>query len=69
MNDMKEYIQALKNGKGYSWIANNGHKLNKYELIDIIKELDYAINFMSDFDRDDIFAQAAAELSNIYEEE
>ena len=69
MNHMQEYIEALQNGKGYNWIANHGHELNKYELLDIIKELTYAIGFISDFDKDDIYNFAAENLKEIYNEE
>jgi hypothetical protein len=40
---MEDFIKALREGKGYDWIANNGWKLTKEELISIIKEYDYAI--------------------------
>ena len=67
MDYMKEYIEALKNGKGYDWISEKGHSLNKYELIDIIKELDYAIyDRLDKFDQKDIYNSAAEELENLY---
>lgn len=47
-NKIKEFIEALKSGKCYSWICNHGHELNKYELIDIIKEYEYARVNMND---------------------
>ena len=40
---MKEYIEALRNGNSYDYICQHGHEFTKEELIDIIKELDYAI--------------------------
>ena len=69
MDKMQDYIEALRNGKGYTWISNYGHELNKYELIDIIKELTFSIHFIGDFDREDIFALAAENLKDIYNEE
>ena len=67
MNNMKEYIDALKNGKGFDWISNNGWKLNKDELISIVKELEYAIYSECDsFDNKKINNAAAEELSNWY---
>ena len=70
MDKMNQYIEALKNGKGYDWIANHGHELNKYELIDIVKELDYAI-YDWKFDSEEIYKSAAECLheSYNYEEE
>lgn len=38
----KELIQAIKNRNLYDFIANNGHKYSKTDLINVIKELDYA---------------------------
>ena len=44
MNNMDEFIEALREGKGYDWIANHGWELSKDELVNIIKEYDYAIH-------------------------
>lgn len=38
----QELIQAIKNRELYDFIANNGHKYSKTDLINIIKELEYA---------------------------
>ena len=38
----KELIQAIKNRDLYDFISNNGHNYSKTDLINIIKELDYA---------------------------
>lgn len=35
-------IQAIKNHDLYDFISNNGHNYSKTDLINIIKELDYA---------------------------
>lgn len=35
-------IQAIKNRDLYDFISNNGHNYSKTDLINIIKELDYA---------------------------
>jgi hypothetical protein len=67
MDKMNQYIEVLKNGKGFDWIATHGHSLNKYELIDIIKELEYAIyDRLYDFDAKDVYDAAAEELENLY---
>ena len=42
-NRMKGYIEALRNGNSYNYICEHGYEFTKDELIDIIKELDYAI--------------------------
>lgn len=64
MNKMNEYIKALKNGKGFEWIAQHGHELDKYDLIDIIKELDCAIE--KSIEKEDIYESAAIELKSCY---
>ena len=38
----EELIQAIKNHNLYDFIGNNGHNYSKADLINIIKELDYA---------------------------
>ena len=67
MNRMKDYIKALKEGNGYGWIANNGYNLRQDELIDIIKELEYAISHSIDYE--DVYNEAAINLHELYEEE
>jgi hypothetical protein len=42
-NTMEDFIKALREGKAYDWIATNGWKMEKDDLIRIIKEYDYAI--------------------------
>ena len=69
MDVMQKYIKSLRNGNSYEWIANNGHELNKYELIDIVKELDYAIHFFSGTDGTPIYQFAAENLEDTYKEE
>ncbi len=38
----QELIQSIKNHELYDFIGNNGHNYSKTDLINIIKELDYA---------------------------
>lgn len=38
----EELIQAIKSRNLYDFIGNNGHNYSKTDLINIIKELDYA---------------------------
>ena len=38
----QELIQAIKNRELNDFIGNNGHTYSKTDLINIIKELDYA---------------------------
>ena len=66
-NKVQEFIDALRKGKGYGWICNHGHELNKYELIDIVKELDYAIS--NSMEKEDIYECAATELADMYEDD
>lgn len=44
---MKNYVKALREGKGYQYICDYGHLLSKSELCDIIKEFDYVIKNLS----------------------
>lgn len=70
MDGMKEYIEELKKGKGFDWIAYHGHELSKYELIDIVKELEYAIyDNLYSFEAKEIYDAAAEELMNSYYDE
>lgn len=67
---MKDFIAALREGKGYGWIANHGYELSKSELCDIIKEYDFAIQSMKPYDtKEDIHNAVAEELMMIYGEE
>lgn len=68
MGKMKEFIEALKKGKGFDWLLTDGDKLNKYELLDIAKEVVYAVEEET-FSSKSIFKAAANELSNSYLEE
>ena len=67
MDRMKDYIKALKVCDGYSWIAQHGHTLRQDELIDIIKELEYAISHSIDYE--DVYNEAAINLHEMYVEE
>ncbi len=70
MNIMNQFIEALKNGKGYDWISNHGYELNKYELIDIVKEYEYARCQMNDELAEDLFKNFVADnLEEMYEDE
>jgi len=40
----KDYLDALERRRGYAWICQKGDVFMRDELIDIIKELDYAIH-------------------------
>lgn len=70
MEKINEFIKALSEGKGYDWICNHGHELNKYELLDIIKEYEYARTEMEDELAKDLFKDFVSDnLNVIYEEE
>ena len=68
MSKMQQYIEALKEGKGYDWISRHGWDLKKDDLIDIIKEFDFAINSMGICDgKEDLYDAIYEELSERYE--
>ena len=69
MNGIKEYIKALREGKGYDWIANHGWELKDDELINIIKEFDYVIHDLCgvlDEEKQMAYDAVAMELENYY---
>lgn len=43
----QDLIQAIKNHELYDFIGNNGHNYSKTDLINVIKELDYAFYRLS----------------------
>jgi hypothetical protein len=77
-NVMNQFIEVLRNNPNhaYDFIANNGYMFEKTELIDIIKELLYGIYFEAEWgssittaDHDEILANTAEGLADMYEEE
>lgn len=54
---MNEFLEALHKGLGFTWIQKNYMKLTKFELVNIAKELIYAIEDSSilDSDKKEIF--------------
>ena len=71
MNKMNEFIEALREGTGYGWIANYGYSFGKEELVNIIKEYDYAIHSMTTTldEETDIYCAVADELKAMYGED
>ena len=69
MDKMNEFTEALRECKGYDWIANHGWELSKEELINIIKEYDYAIHSMILCEETDMYCSVADELEERYGEE
>lgn len=54
---LKEFLEKFNNGLGFTFLEQEGHNLSKRELIDIAKELVYAIEDadLLEIDKDDIF--------------
>ena len=54
---LKEFLEKFNNGLGFTFLEEEGHNLSKRELIDIAKELVYAIEDadLLEIDKDDIF--------------
>ena len=70
MDSMKYFIEALEKGKAFDWLLAHGHELNKYELIDIIKEYDYAVqDNLHKYDVLSVQLCAAKALRRMYLEE
>ena len=55
-NYVQEFMAAFNKGLGFTWLQNHGRNLKKDELIDIAKELIYAIEDtdLLDIDKKDI---------------
>jgi hypothetical protein len=43
----QELADAIRGGHGYDYFCQNGHDYSKSELVDILKEYDYAIHRMN----------------------
>ena len=56
-NYLKEFLEKFNNGLGFTFLEEEGYNLSKHELIDIAKELVYAIEDadLLEIDKDDIF--------------
>ena len=54
---LKEFLEKFNNGLGFTFLEQEGHNLSKRELIDIAKELVYAIEDadLLEIDKNDIF--------------
>ena len=54
---LKEFLEKFNNGLGFTFLEREGYNLSKRELIDIAKELIYAIEDadLLEIDKDDIF--------------
>ena len=54
---LKEFMEDFNNGLGFTYLQNEGHNLSKHDLIDIAKELIYAIEDagLLEIDKDEIF--------------
>ena len=54
---LKEFLEKFNNGLGFTFLEQEGYNLSKRELIDIAKELVYAIEDadLLEIDKDDIF--------------
>lgn len=70
MDKIHDFMEALKEGKSFDWISNNGHDLNKDDLIRIIKEYDYAIYSMGICDeKEDLYDTVYENLADLYDYE
>lgn len=66
MDNINDFLNAMNNGKGFTWLSENGHKLRNRELVDIAKELVYAIEDagLINIDRENIFRIATENLED-----
>lgn len=65
---MKEFIKALRENKAYGYIANNGHNMSKEDLINIIKEYEYAIQSHEEKEVHNRIAISLEEMLDVYED-
>lgn len=63
-NYINEFLDALHNGLGFTYLSNEGGNMKKHELIDIAKELVYAIEDANllEIDKKEIFSIADENL-------
>lgn len=68
---MQNLIKTMADNpdKAYDYISNHGRELSKYELIDVCKELLYAIHSKTRIIHDSILKSAAEELQDRYSDE
>ena len=54
---LKEFVEKFNDGLGFTYLQNEGHNLSKHDLINIAKELVYAIEDadLLEIDKDEIF--------------
>lgn len=66
MDNINDFLNAMNNGKGFTWLSENGYKLRNRELVDIAKELVYAIEDagLINIDRENIFRIATENLED-----
>lgn len=63
-NYIKEFIEAMNNGTGYTFLSEHGHEMSKNDLSSIAKELLFAIEDaeLLDIDLKTIFSIATENL-------
>ena len=67
---MKEFLEALKTGNGYDYIANHSYEMTKDELATILKEYIYQINSMGICDgKEDVLDAVYENLLDYVDEE
>lgn len=56
---LREFMENFNNGLGFTYLQNEGYNLSKHDLIDIAKELIYALEDadLLDVDKKDIFSK------------
>lgn len=42
-NYIKEFIEAMKKGDGFNFLLEEGYNIRKFDLLDMLKELTYAV--------------------------
>ena len=58
----KKFIEALKAGKGYDYIANHYNDFSRWELKEILLEFIYSVG-EAKFDGEDIIAEVVENLT------
>ena len=70
MSKIRECMETIKNGGCYDWICRHGYNLTHDELMDIIKEYDFAIHTMQFGDtKEDLYQSIYEEMLDRFVEE
>lgn len=60
-------LRAIEKGNGYQWLCEREHELTRWELLDILKEMIYAIRTL-DIEKSDYLAEVMDNITSMWGE-